>query len=258
MARKARRPPRSPQPLPPPLPPEKRTIGQLVAETIRFYQLHFFQVLPLGISVAALTQLTFPFGHRYHEPRGHPPSRSLHDAKAILDGGLELTIVLGALLLTLSYIAAIVLVSNSKPDARRLRMAYVLGVLVFLPAPLLATVLGLLAFPAVAYLAFFGWVVPAALVEGTGFRESFGRSTRLARVDYVHALGGLATLVILFYVVRLMLALLIRGGGEVTERSAALLADLVLSPMLFVGSALLYLDQKARLEAKQLGSPPRP
>ena len=111
--------------------------------------------------------------------------------------------------------------------------------LVFLPAPLVATVLGLLAFPAVAYLAFFGWVVPAALVEGTGFRESFRRAIRLARADYVHALGGLATLVIVFYVVRLMLALLIRGGGEVTERSAALLADLVLSPILFVGSAIL-------------------
>ena len=62
MARKGRR-QRGPQPpLPPPLPPESRTVGQLVAETIGFYQRHFFQVLPLGISVAALTQLTTAFG----------------------------------------------------------------------------------------------------------------------------------------------------------------------------------------------------
>ena len=55
-----------------------------------------------------------------------------------------------------------------------------------------------------------------------------------------------------------MLALLIRAGGEVTERSAALLADLVLSPILFVGSAILYLDQAARAEARsKLASPIR-
>ena len=73
----------------------------------------------------------------------------------------------------------------------------------------------------------------------------------LGRVDFAHARGGLATLVIVFYVVRLMMALLLRGGSEVTERSAAgLLADLVLSPMLFVGSAILYLDQAARIRVK--------
>jgi hypothetical protein len=124
-------------------------------------------------------------------------------------------------------------------------------VLVFLPAPLLAAVLGLLAFPAVAYLALVGWVVPAAVVEGTGFGESFKRAVRLGRADYIHAFGGLATLLIVFYLVRLMLALLLRGGGEITERSAAALSDLVLSPLLFIGSALLYLDQAARAEARQ-------
>jgi len=253
MARKGRRPPRAQQPLPPPLPPERRTVGQLVAETIRFYGQHFFQVLPLGVSVAALTQLTFPFGHKPVHVYGHPPPQSMHDPKAILEGGLETTIVLGAVLLTASYIVGIVLVTGARPDGRRLWTAYAAGVLAFVPAPLVASVLGLLALPAVAYLAFFGWVVPAALVEGTGFRESFRRSIRLARADYLHALGGLATLLIVFYVVRLMLALLIRGGGEVTERSAAGLADVVLSPMLFVGSAILYLDQKARLEAKGSG-----
>ena len=252
MSRKsrARSSPGPPQPLPEPLPPERRTLGQLVAETVSFYQHHFFQALPLGISVAALTQLTFPFGRHHDEPYGHPPPKWFHEPKSILGGGLETTIVLGSLLLTVSYIAAIVLVTGARPDRRRLLTAYLLGVLVFLPAPLLAAVLGLLALPALAYLAFVGWSVPAALVEGTGFRESLRRSVRLGRVDYIHALGGLATLVIVFYVVRLMLALLLRGGGEITERSAAVCADLVLSPMLFVGSALLYLDQAARVSSR--------
>ena len=247
--------PRRPEPRPAPLPPERRTLGQLVAETIRFYQGHFFQSLPLGISVAAITQLTFAFGHRHVEPRGHPPAKWFHEPKSLLGGGVETSTTLGALLLTVSYLAAYVLVTGVRPDGRRLARAYGIGVLVFMPAPLLAAVLGLLALPALAYLAFFAWVVPAALVEGKGFRESFKRSIRLGRANYVHALGGLATLVILFYVVRLMLALLLRGGGEITERSAALLADLVLSPMLFLGSALLYLDQSAR---EKLRSVPRP
>ena len=247
--------PRKPEPRPEPLPPERRTLGQLVAETIRFYQGHFFQSLPLGISVAAITQLTFAFGHRQVEPRGHPPPKWFHEPKSLLGGGAETSVILGALLLTVSYIAAYVLVTGVHPDGRRLSRAYGLGALVFIPAPLLAAVLGLLALPALAYLAFFGWVVPAALIEGKGFRESLRRSVRLGRVDYIHALGGLATLVILFYVVRLMLALLLRGGGEITERSAAFLSDLVLSPMLFLGSALLYLDQAAR---EKLRSVPRP
>ena len=253
MARKGRtRAPRKPEPRPEPLPPERRTLGQLVAETIGFYQRNFFQSLPLGVSVAALTQLTFAFGHRHEEPRGHPPPKWFKEPESILGGGIEMTIVLGSLLLTVSYIAAIILVTRARPDRRRLARAYWLGVLVFLPAPLLAAVLGLLALPALAYLAFVGWVVPAALVEGTGFRQSFRRSVQLGRADYFHALGGLATLVILFYVVRLMLALLLRGGGEITERSAAFCSDLVLSPMLFIGSAVLYLDQAARV-----GSRPR-
>jgi hypothetical protein len=242
-----RRPPRQPQPLPPPLPPEERSVGQLVAETIRFYQHHFFQTLPLGLSVAALTQLTVAFGHHPVEPRGHPPPRGFHEPTSILGGGVEVTILLGSLLLTASYIVAIVLVTGRRPDGRALGLAYGLGVLVFLPVPLLAQ---LLVLPAVAYLALVGWVVPAALLERTGVANSFRRSYRLARVDFVHALGGLATLVIVFYVVRLMLALLLRTGSEVTERSAALLADLVLSPMLFVGAAILYLDQAARIRAR--------
>ena len=114
--------------------------------------------------------------------------------------------------------------------------------------PLLAQ---LLVLPAVAYLAFFGWTVPAIVVEGRSFRDSFRRSLQLARSDYVHAAGGLATLVILFVVVRLMLLFFLRTGGEAGERLAVVLADLVLSPMLFVGSAIVYIDLAAREQPSQ-------
>ncbi len=248
MARRGRRQPGPQEPLPPALPPESRTVGQLVAETIGFYRHHFFQTIPLGLSVAALTQLTVAFGHRPVRTYGHPRAQSLHDPTSVLGGGVEATIVVGALLLTISYIAALVLVTGVRPDARRLTVGYAVGVLVFLPTPLLAQ---LLVLPAVAYLALIGWVVPAAIVEGTSFAGSFRRALRIGRADYVHAAGGLATLVIVFYVIRLMLALLLRSGGEATERAAAGLSDLVLAPILFVGSAILYVDQAARFEARK-------
>ena len=43
--------------LPPPLPPGERTIGQLIAESIRFYGNHFWKAIPLGIPLALVDQL---------------------------------------------------------------------------------------------------------------------------------------------------------------------------------------------------------
>src|SRR4029077_909246 len=43
--------------LPPPLPPAERTVGQLIAETIRLYGDNFWRALPLGVPIAALDQL---------------------------------------------------------------------------------------------------------------------------------------------------------------------------------------------------------
>ena len=51
--------------LPPPLPPEKRTIGQLIAETIRAYGDRFWRLLPLGLPLAIADQLSV----REHIPR---------------------------------------------------------------------------------------------------------------------------------------------------------------------------------------------
>jgi ABC-type amino acid transport system permease subunit len=245
MAKTARRPPEQ---RPPPLPPETRTVGQLVAETLRFYGRNFFHTLPLGLSVTALTQLTVAFGDRHVRTRGHPPAQAFEEPASLLGGGVEMTVLIGALLLTMSYIVAIVLVTGARPDLSEIVTAYGAGLLVFLPVPLLAQ---LFVLPAVAYLALVGWVVPVAIVEGSGLLASFGRSIRLARADFVHAAGGLATLVIVFYVTRLMMALLLRSGAESTERVAAGLSDLVLAPVLFVGSAFLYLDQAARAKARQ-------
>jgi hypothetical protein len=70
-------------------------------------------------------------------------------------------------------------------------------------------------------------------------------------VDYVHAAGSLATLVILFVLARLGLALLLESQADNTVRVAIFLADAVLGPLLFLGGALLYVDQEARLRSRE-------
>jgi hypothetical protein len=74
-------------------------------------------------------------------------------------------------------------------------------------------------------------------------------------VDYIHAAGSLATLVILFFLMRFGLALLLESQADNTVRTAIFLSDTVLAPLLFLGGALLYVDQEARLRSR--GEAPR-
>jgi hypothetical protein len=214
-----------PEQLPPPLPPETRTIGQLVAESIRFYGDRFWVALPLGLPLALTFQVI----------AGQDPEVQIPVLWA------------AAPLLTVSYIGASALVSGARLTRRSALTAFVAGLIVFLPAPVL---LRLFLLPAVAWLALFGLVVPVAVIERTGFRETFVRARQLALADYVHALGSLATLTIVFYVSVLMLGVLLHGQGDQAIRIAAFLAHTVVSPLLFLGTSLIYYDQAARVGSR--------
>jgi hypothetical protein len=218
--------------LPEPLPPETRTVGQLVAESIRFYGRRFWPSLALGIGPAILVIAGAPLTQRER---------------------LVLVVTAGTLLVTASYVAACALLAGERRGSYA--VAFAAGALVFGPAPLLATAFIL---PALAWLAFFGLVVPAVLVEGRAFRPAFGRAIELARADYVHALGSLATLAIVVFLSQAVLFLLLRGAGESAVAVAGFLANLVISPLLFLGAALLYYDQAARVRSSKTdGSLPR-
>jgi hypothetical protein len=223
MARGAKRPER---PLPPPLPPEKRTVGQLVAESIRLYGRHFVRALPLGLVVGAINQLTT---------------------------GEERPTVTVALLATApvfsaAYAYAVQLASGRRTPLRSWAVAIVAGSLVFVPAALLFPWFAL---AAVLWLALVGLAVPVAMVEGATVVRSLRRGLELGRADYVHAVGSLATLVLLFFLTRAGLALVLQAQADNTVRTAIFLADTVLAPLLFLGGAILYVDQDARLRSRR-------
>src|SRR5947208_2510857 len=79
----------------------------------------------------------------------------------------------------------------------------------------------------------------------------FRRGAALGRADFVHALGSLATLVITIVLTGLVLFFLIQSFGDQALRVAAFLAFLVLTPLFFLGAALLYVDQAARAGSRR-------
>lgn len=212
------------KPLPPPLPPETRTVGQLVAETLKLYGDHLWTSLALGLSVTVINQLTVG-----------------HDTRVQV-----LVLAACSPLMAASFAGASAIVGGVKPSAADAVRAIVVGAIVFVPAAFLTL---LYVLPAVAWLAFVGLVVPVLVIERSGVADSLRRATELARADYVHAVASLATLVILFGLVKLTLILLLRDLGEAGERAALGLGDLVVSPLLFLGGALLYVDQAARVSS---------
>jgi hypothetical protein len=213
-------------PLPPPLPPAERTVGQLVAESMRLYGRRFWPSLALGIPPSILNLLV----------------RTLDNDVLIFVVPLA-----GGVLLSASYLGAVALAADRPVSVWQPLLA---GLLVFLPFPVLAGRFFIL--PGLAWLAAFGLVVPVLALERVGFRFAFLRAYKLARADFVHALGSLATLAILVVVTQSGLFFLLRGTSDQTLAIASFVASLVVSPLLFLGAALLYFDQEARDNAKRV------
>ena len=208
------------EPLPPPLPPEERTVGQLVAETLKLYGRRFWASLALGVgpAIAAI-------------------------AVTVIHGWWALAIVLtfGVLVMTASYVRAVLIATGESVARRPLLTGVAAGCVVFLPVPFLYSVV----LPAVAWLALFGLAVPVALVEGLGFVASLRRGFQLARADLVHSIGSLATLGIVLLSDLDVLSSCSGAGARPRSRSRPLSVR-VISPVVVLGAALLYFDQAAR------------
>jgi hypothetical protein len=216
--------------MPPPLPPETRTVGQLVAESIRFYGSNFWRSLALGAGPAAVGVV-------------------VAEVAPLLRLGLVLTI--GAAAASVSYACACARVAGKPLQWRCVGKAAAIGLVVVEPAVVLVAFLGIFGLlPAVAWLGFVGLVVPVAIVE---CRISVRRATELGRADLAHAIGSLATLTLVGLLTAYVLFFTLRSAGTTALRASAFISVLVISPLLFLGGALLYFDQAARV-----GSAPRP
>ena len=131
--------------------------------------------------------------------------------------------------------------ADVRPGRATWLRALLLGTLVFLPAAVFFPWFAILS---VAWLALVGLVVPVVMIEDSTAGAALRRAVELCRADYVHALGSL---VIVFVLSRVALAFLLREQADNTIRAAVFVADVIVSPLLFLGAALLYFDQSARV-----------
>lgn len=208
--------------LPLPLPPASRTVGQVVAEAIALYQGAFWRALVLGIPVAVADQLIV--------------DRSLGERIVLLAAASPA--------FSLAYAAACAIRQQEHPPWRVWAAAVLVGVIAFLPA---AALFSWFAIAAVLWLGIAGHAVPAVMAERLGPVAAVRRSAALGRADYVHAAGAFATLALLFGLTRLALGLLLSSQADATVRVSIFLADLVISPLLYFGAAVVYVDLVARV-----------
>jgi hypothetical protein len=207
--------------------PAERTVGQLIADAIKLYGHRFWRGLGLGIPAAAFTT-----------------------GASFFDGGAQVAwgLLVGPFALALSYVWA---VEVAIPAQRTRGRALLAGAVAFLPlAASRALVFTGVYFVALAWFAMVGLAVPTVLVEGRGLRDALRHGVQLARADFVHAFGTVAALAVVVIVSIFSLSLAIRGFSAQSITVSAVMAVIVMSPLFFLGSALLYLDQKARLESR--------
>jgi hypothetical protein len=210
---------RKQRPLPPPLPPEQRTIGQLVAETIRLYERRFPWSLALGIGPAAVVAGLYEVGFR---------------------PALAFVVAAWVIVCSASLVGACLLAMDEKPPRELVTRGFAVGLIVALPATVL-TLIGL---------AVVGLSVPAAMVERLPVGRALRRGVALAAVDLVHALGSMATLVLVAFLTQILLFVLLNSASDQATVISGFLANLVVSPLLFLGTAVLYDDQSARAAVK--------
>jgi hypothetical protein len=212
------------EPRPAALPPAERTIGQLVAESVRFYGDHFWPSLRLGLAPAIAAVVGANLSRRTT---------------------LIVWPTAFAALLSGAFVYASVLVLERRPARKRLAVAWLAGWLVFAPVVFL---IGEYVLPGLAWMVGFALLVPVLVAEDIGVRSAFSRALHLARADLVHQAGSLLTLGVVVFLTQAVLAFVLRDFGGTAEWVTYALASIVVSPLFVIGVPLLYVDQSARVE----------
>lgn len=131
-----------------------------------------------------------------------------------------------------------------------------LGLIVGMPFSFAASFLVFL-IVAAAWLGLSAFAIPAAMVEDPGDPSFAGRvaaalrrTVELARIEYVHAFGVAAILIVITLLFGIVLALALFSFAENGRIVAVALSQIVLSPFFFIGLTVLYFDQQARAEQR--------
>lgn len=208
-------------------------LGELLAETVRIYGDRLRAAIGLGLIYAG-TLL----------------------AAAIVQ--VALYYVVSAIMFTVASGVAVRLVAG---DSFREAWAQVLvrfPVIVMLAAVVglpfaLAGFLSVLFILVALWLGLTTFAVPAAMVEqgrsvGTLQAATYAleRTLALAKLDYLHATGVVAALLIVNFVFGILIANLLVGFADNGEIVALALVQIVLAPFFFLGLAVLYFEQRAR------------
>ena len=226
-------------------PPPNRPLrlGELIAETVRLYGERPGAALGLGAVVAGAYVL-------------------VRVTPELVD------VLILAFAFTVSYAAAARLTSgDSFPEAWaqvvvRLPVLAILTFVVSVPFALAVGFLVLLIF-AVLWLALSGFSIPVTMLEreadGSGLfgrlAHALSRSVGLARIEYFHAAGVAAALVLIYLVFGTLIGSALVGFADNGQVAAVALVQLVLAPFFFLGLSVLYFEQRARLAATAPSEP---
>lgn len=219
-----------------PPPDRPLALGEIFAETVHLYGDRLWPALGLGAVYSGIVVFT-----------------------GIVNPVLNILVT--ALLFVLTFGAATRLVIGDSfreawaQVALRLPVLLVLALVVGLPFILAVGylfVLGLLF--AAFWFGLTSFSVPAAVAEreesARGWPQAVGyaleRTIALARVEYLHATGVVAALLLVNLLFERVLTGALVGFADNTQTIGVLLAQLVLAPFVFLGLSVLYFEQRAR------------
>jgi hypothetical protein len=223
-------------------PPDRPlTLGEIFSETVRIYTQRAWAALGIGLvegGAYLLAELT----------------------PDLLD------VLVVAFAFSLTYGAAARLVSGDSfveawaQVGLRLPVLIVFTFVVAVPAVITLTYLFFFVIAA-AWIALLGFSIPVAMLErDPDVKNAFDRiafsllrSIRLARSEYLHALGVVAALIIAYLVFAVALTIGLVGFADNGRPIAIALSQVVLAPFFFIGLSVLYYEQRARAA---VSSPP--
>ena len=216
-------------------------LGELLSETVRIYSARPRAAIGLGLVEAGAFLLT----------------RATPDLLDALVLAVAFAIIYGAAARLVSgdtFMEAWAQVGLRTPTL------VVLTFVVAVPAVIALQYLFLLVIGAL-WLALVGFSMPVAVLERDPevtnpfdrIAYSLLRSIRLARAEYLHALGVIAALLMIYLLIGIVLGVALVGFADNGEVIAAALVQVVLAPFFFLGLSILYFEQRARAA---VSSPP--